>query len=237
MFRQGFPLSLLTWSIFHLSVYYLATESNSADTKHTTAHPPALSFIYNVQVCTYVFVKFRWKFENLNHREDDLQLHTLHFTRHLNFFENFPCSRQQANNNKRLWKEFLWSTRRAQKFPANSHFCVRIFFYIPRCHEKELIAVFKLPTWNACALLLESLLIVWRFYFFFLTLLSISPIKPFQDPFFVLTPKNPSADCLIWYVKWSVFASSFSRSMKYPSYASCPSSCLFLKTNGSSCDV
>ena len=26
---------------------------------------------------------------------------------------------------------------------------MRIFFFIPRCHEKELIVVFKLPTWNA----------------------------------------------------------------------------------------
>ena len=28
---------------------------------------------------------------------------------------------------------------------------MRIYFFIPRCHEKELIAVFKLPTRNARA--------------------------------------------------------------------------------------
>ena len=56
------PLSLLTWSIFRSSVNYLASESNSADTKHTTIHHPAYSCIYNVKACTYVFAKFLWEF-------------------------------------------------------------------------------------------------------------------------------------------------------------------------------
>ena len=86
------PLSLVTWNIFNFSVYYLSSEvseSNSADRKHTATHHSALPFIYIVQAHAYVFMKFLWKFENLNHREDELQPHTLHFTRHLNFSEKF----------------------------------------------------------------------------------------------------------------------------------------------------
>ena len=52
----------------------------------------------------------------------------------------------------------------------NSHLCVRIFFFIPRCHEKELIAVFKLPTRNAR----EIAIII--FSFIFVTLRSRSSL-------------------------------------------------------------
>ena len=144
LFRQGFFLEFADLKYFSLilSLYYLATESNSADTKHTTTHHLALSFTYNVTACTYVFVKFLWNFENLIHRQDDLQLHALHFA---SFFKSFPCRRKQANNNKGLEKGFSLVTHR--NFPPDPFLRANIFF-ISRCHEKELIAVFKLPTWN-----------------------------------------------------------------------------------------
>ena len=88
--------------------------------------------------------------KNLIHREDDLQLHTLHFARHLNFFESFPCSRKQANNNKGLEKGFYQTLVTHRNFPPTAIFAWA-YFFISRCQEKELIAVFKLPTRNARA--------------------------------------------------------------------------------------
>ena len=74
------------------------------------------------------------------------------FHKTLKLFWKIPLQQAASKQQQKTLKGFLWSTHRAcgaRKFPANSHFCVCIFFFIPRCHEKELIGVFKLPTWNA----------------------------------------------------------------------------------------
>ena len=145
------PLSLLTWSIFHLSVYYLATVSNSADKKHTTTHHPAFSFIYNVKACTYVSVKFLWKFENLNHLEDDLQLHTLHFTR-----QKFPlqqtASKQQQRTLKRVFMKH--SSRTEISHHAQPFLRAHIFFLYHAIMKKNWSPYLSCPpeTLLLCAL-------------------------------------------------------------------------------------
>ena len=78
------------------------------------------------------------------------------FHKTFKLFWKFPLQQTASKQQQGTLKGFLWSTRRASG--ANSHFCVRIFFFIPRCHEKELIAVFKLPTRNARELCTKNIM-------------------------------------------------------------------------------
>ena len=53
------------------------------------------------------------------------------FHKTFKLFGKFPLQQTASKQQQRTLKGFLWSTGRAcgaQKFPANSHFCVRIFF-------------------------------------------------------------------------------------------------------------
>ena len=135
LFRQGFPLEFANLKYFSLIllVYYLATESNSADTKHTMTHHPALSFIITLKRLHMRLreIPFKiWEFDPPRKR-----LATTHVTFRTTFklFWKFPFQQKTSKQQQRTRKGFLWNTRHAQKFPANSHFCVRIFF-ISRCH-------------------------------------------------------------------------------------------------------
>ena len=147
------PLSLLTWSIFHLSVYYLATESNSADTKHTTTHHLAFSFIYNVKACTYVFVKFLWEFEPPRRR-----LATTHVIFHKTFklFWKFPlqqtASKQQQRTLKRVFMKH--SSRTEISHHAQPFLRAHIFFLYHAIMKKNWSPYLSCPpeTLLLCAL-------------------------------------------------------------------------------------
>ena len=67
------------------------------------------------------------------------------------------------------------------------------------------------------------------------TSFTISPIIPFQVPLSLWAPYIPSGLTWISYVNLRFLASSFSRSIQYPSYEELPSSFSSFITKGESC--
>jgi len=88
-----------------------------------------------------------WEFEPPKRR-----LATTHVTFHKTFklFWKLPLQETASKEQQKTFKKGFYEALVAHRnFPPTAIFACAYFFFIPRCHEKELIAVFKLPTWNA----------------------------------------------------------------------------------------
>ena len=94
------------------------------------------------------------------------RLATTQITFHQTFklFWKFPLQQTASKQQQRTLKGvFMNHSSRTEISRQQPFFCVRILFFISRCHEKELIMIaeFKLPTWNARA---GNWSIGWRIY-------------------------------------------------------------------------